>query len=110
MRDWRYKITGLRRHLSGDESPEGIRASATGVGTVLENFIFRHPSLDEYEVEKLREIIEEMRDAGGVGDTDNAPDLEWYNAVLDAMWEWMDANDVWVELDKEDDGGRPTTD
>ena len=105
MRDWRYKITGLRKHLSGDESPEGIRASATGVATVLETFLEKHPDVSEYQVDNLREIIEEMRDAGGVGDTDNAPDLEWYNAVLDAMWEWMDANDVWVELEEEAEGG-----
>lgn len=101
MRDWRYKITGLRKHLNGDESPEGIRASATGVAKTLETFLERRPDISEYQVDNLREIIWEMRDAGGVGDTDNAPDLEWYNAVLDAMWEWMDANATWVELEEE---------
>lgn len=101
MRDWKHRISGLRKHLNGDESLEGIRASATGVASVLETLLEKHPDLGDDQVETLLAIIEEMRDAGGVGDTDNAPDLEWYNAVLDAMWDWCDGNDVWVEWDKE---------
>ena len=29
----------------------------------------------------------------------------WYNAVLDRMWDWMDGNDIWVELEEEAEGG-----
>lgn len=114
MRKWHYKIRGLRQHLSEDESDEAIKQSATGVIDVLEAFVKRlkkRPEaqrmkweVDDYGISQLEDIIEEMKDAGGIGDCGEEPDLEWFNGVLGAMWDWCDGFDVWIETDHPETG------
>ena len=114
MRDWHYKIRGLRQHLSEDVSDEAIRKSATGVTGVLEAFVQRLKKrlpetnrkkweVEDYGIEQLEEIIEEMKDAGGL-EGSSEPDLEWCNNVLAAMWDWCDGYNVWIETDHPETG------
>lgn len=114
MRKWHYKIRGLRQHLSEDVSPEALRKSATGVTGVLEAFVKRLKKkpeaqrmkweVEDYGIERLEEIIEEMKDAGGIGDCGEQPDLKWFNGMLGAMWAWCDGYNVWVETDHPETG------
>ncbi len=114
MHKWNYTIRGLRQHLTDDESPEAIRQAATGVSTVLETFVGwlkENPEaerkkweVDDHGISQLEEIIEEMKDAGGIGDCGDKPDLEWLNGVLGAMWDWCDGYNVWVETDHPETG------
>lgn len=119
MRNWHYQIRGLRQHLTEDESPEAVRKAATGICGVLETFAKRLKdppaedtiiknyyawAIDDHGIEELDGFIEEMRDAGGIGDCGETPDLEWFNAVLSSLWDWCDHFNVWVELDHPETG------
>lgn len=113
MREWHYRIRGLRQHLTEDESPDGIKKAAGGVADVLQGFVDKAKTnlpttlqwqLDEYDIEKLEEIIEEMRDAGGIGDCGDMPDLEWFNGVLAGMYDYCDGYNIWIETDHPETG------
>ena len=112
MKDWKYRIRGLRQHLTEDESPAGVKSAADGIVAVLRKFTdnaivsFRnrtddeemHWRLDEDDIQRLEEIIEEMTDAGDEGD------CEWFNGALAGLYDFCDANAIWIECDHPETG------
>lgn len=110
MSKWYYKIRGLRQHFTDKEDPDSLRQSATNLTRVLRSFRGRLGKKDEaqrkdweisdYGIQELDDIIEEMCDAGGIGDCGHEPDLEWLNSTIFEMWNWCDRFRVWVEWDE----------
>lgn len=86
MRRWHYRLHGIRKHLMcEEEDATSLRTASAGIVEGLERFIERlkNPpasltrqkdygewAIPEYGIDELEQIVDEMRDAGGVGAVD----------------------------------------
>ena len=82
--NWRYKVNF--RHLLGeDDSQESMLRAAGGIRKELSSLpIFSRLT---------SRILDDLQGAAELGN------LDWFNASLGRLWDWCDANSVWVELD-----------
>lgn len=84
MGNWKYRVD-IRKHLTDDESKEAMLTAVTGI----ENEVKVLPG---WFAKELQSILSSMRKAA------EADELPWFNASLDRLWDFFDANNIWVEL------------
>lgn len=96
MPQWRKRVA-LKDLLSDDDSDEATRKAAG-------EFVKRLKRLPEYESDfELEQIVSEFED---IASADSAGDdafggrfslCDWFNAVLANLYDWADAERVWIE-------------
>lgn len=84
---WYYVLDVSDVFYHGDDDGEILFAAARAVAKKVEqwqNAMF--PLSGE-----LEELADELVDAA------SAEDIEWFNQVWDALYDWADANRVWIK-------------
>ena len=82
--NWKHKIQ-IRHYLTDDSSQESQILAAAGIKSEIEK-------LPKVINEEGLEICEELKEAAEEGD------LEWFNNVLNCLWDWLDYESIWVDF------------
>lgn len=102
MTEWVAKIRGIRRWITDDCTPDGVKTAAGGVCEVLRGYLhdaakssWREVMRDSsaFSIDELEDLYAEFEWAGKDGDCD------YFNEVLSAFYDWCDEHRVWVEMD-----------
>lgn len=88
----RWLVTvNIKDLLGEDESPEAVIAAATGIRQRMAN-LSSSPLANDLDLMALGDILSDFADIV------EAPDVSDFNGVLDGLYDWADANRVWLGL------------
>jgi hypothetical protein len=85
MANWKYRIN-IRQYLGEGESQEDMHKAANGICKELTEKIPNHVLI------RGARLMDSLKDAAKTGR------LEWFNASLNVLWDWFDAERILVEL------------
>ena len=83
MSVWIYRVQ-FRHLLTDDDSPAAMKRTATGIARALK-------TVPIISTEQNR-ILADLRAAA------KTSKVEWFNASLAELWDWLDANRIWVDF------------
>lgn len=86
MRDWKHTIEGIRPLLHAFEP---------GVSSSAENMRAVHAIISRRICFEAFDGLEDMEHFEDTGDTHE--DMEVANGLLEEMWDYADANDIWID-------------
>lgn len=91
MKQWKHKID-IKQYLGEDDSPEAVRSAAKGVVAELNKLrIAFAGAYAEYDLLEMIEGFEFVTE-------DDTPDVAEFNYILSDLYDWADAERVWLGL------------
>jgi len=88
MTQWKLKIKGIRKLLSGDDSVETAKRVGKQIFNLLNSNMYKK-YFEDFDFETGRELEE----------FNHVIDCNDLNSILHDLWNYCDNNLIWVEFD-----------
>jgi len=86
MKNWRHVVRGIRPLLNAFDPEQ--HSSAENI-KAIHSIVSKHRCFDDFEA---FDEMEEFTDTG-----DKEYDMERANAIIECVWDYADANSIWIE-------------